>query len=252
VLALIHCDYSVNKVPHFSTRAGLFARDYLSRDDCDRLAIVGADLRNIYKGDAAPKHLFSAAFQVDSPGVAVVCDMPICPYSRFPQSTKWVLFVGGERPPAGLYSEVLPMEKFALARIGESFSIDFGLPGWPGVVNRVTGFSGPATPSGGNVAEKLEIEFVAPLPAKFELAILARGVESGTEETFAAKVGNTARPFVLKGGVDERIVLEFDNPARSNVLSVEASQPAPADSSSSGGSGAKSRLELSKIEIRPL
>jgi hypothetical protein len=253
VLALIHCDYSVNKVPHFSTRAGLFARDYLPTEDHDRLAIVAGDPKNVkYMHDVAPQRLFSAAFQVDSSGVAIVCDLPMCPYSSFPQSTKWVLFVGGEPPPAGLYSEMLPMDKFALARIGDSFSIDFGLPAWPGVVNRTKGFSGPANRGGRNVAEKLEIEFVAPLPAKFEAAILARSRGERADRPFAAKVGDMTLFFNLKDDRDERVVLRFDNPARANVLSVEIPFSQPQESAEVSPDGTRSVLELMKLEIKPL
>jgi phosphoglycerol transferase len=217
-------------------RAGLFAKDYLSKEDRNKLVIIGPYRRT----------LFRAAFHVNSAGASIDTQWPY-DFSRPTPGKEWFLLVGHPIPPDIFFCELLAMDRFTLARIGTSCQIDFNRRIWPAVVRQIRGSFGA-----GRTVDKLGIEFAAPLPVKFELAILARSAESGTEKTFVAKVGNAARPFVLKSGVDERVVLKFDNAARSNILSVEAFQPSLTDSLSSDGGGAMPRFELSKLEIRPL
>ncbi|MDR1708340.1 MAG: glycosyltransferase family 39 protein [Candidatus Accumulibacter sp.] len=244
-------------------RAGIFAKNYLSLDDRNKLVVAGDP----------PMFLFRAAFHIDAPK-SLMCfgDQCIGPGSAFhletpeaykslisrdqslnftvlPPGKEWILFIG-KRVPDGNFSKILPLNGFTLARVSDSYLIDLSKPEWPGIVNQM-GLTYIENRGARNVAGKIEIDFAAPLPARFDLTLLARshGIPSG--KAFVARVGDAAASFGLKGDSDERIVLRFDNPTRSSVLSVEI--PASVrESNEAGRDAAVPGLELMKMEIKPI
>ncbi|MDR1708338.1 MAG: glycosyltransferase family 39 protein [Candidatus Accumulibacter sp.] len=92
--------------PGVGARAGLFARDYLSPNDRDKLLIVGS----------YPRYLYNAAFHVNSAGVSVDSRWPY-DFSKLPAGKEWVLFVDDPVPAGSWFSQVLPMNGFTLARV---------------------------------------------------------------------------------------------------------------------------------------
>jgi phosphoglycerol transferase len=110
-------------VPEVADRAGLFARNYLSGEERDKLVILGSDIQR-------------AAFHVDSPGVVVNWTPGGWKRGAFalPPEKEWILFVGVEPPPGDFFSEAVPMNGFTLARIAGRHPKD--KPAAPGEISR--------------------------------------------------------------------------------------------------------------------
>jgi phosphoglycerol transferase len=245
VSALVHSGRSESIVSSIGDRAGLFVRDYLSEYDRNGVGVVGTDYRNLCK----------ALFHISSPGASMVCHWGTCDLFRFP-SMKWVLFIGDKVRPKDLFSELIPMDGFTLARVSAeaagSYRIDFRRATLPGIVRQIRRLPDSGRDGAKGAADKIEIEFAAALPPRFEVTIQARLLDADAGENFVAKVGNSELPFALKGNSDRRVVLEFDNPARYGVLSLETRRASAAESSGSGGDSAGRRFELTSMEIRPI
>jgi phosphoglycerol transferase len=92
--------------PGIAARAGLFARDYLSKSDREKLLIVGS----------YPRYLYTAAFHVNSAGVSVDSRWPY-DFSKLPAGKEWVLFVDEPVPAGRWFSQALPMNGFTLTRV---------------------------------------------------------------------------------------------------------------------------------------
>jgi phosphoglycerol transferase len=230
--------------PKACDRAGLFARDYLSGNDHDKLVVVGPHHKFIY----------CAAFHIDSPGVSLSLAPQDQPYdfSKLPFDKEWILFIGDQVLSRGIFSEIRPMDGFTLARIARpSYLIDFSKPAWPGIIGQ-KGLSYVEILGARSVADNVEIEFAEPLPERVEVTILARPRGAAAGKAFIAKIGDMESSFMLKDGVDEPVVLEFDNPTRSRMLSIQMPRSPSDESIGTGDDGKNPGLDLLEMKIKPM
>jgi phosphoglycerol transferase len=225
--------------PGVADRAGIFAKNYLSLEDRNKLVVAGF----------RPKFYYPAAFHVNAPGVSMSMLTGNQPpnFTRLPPGKEWILFVG-DQVPTGNFAKVLPMNGFTLAQVAGSHVIDFTKPEWPGIRSQ-KGLTYVENRGAKSVGREIVIEFSEPLPARFDLTILAhaRGAKAG--KVFTARIGDTVLSFGLKDGGGERVVLRFDNPARSKTLTIEI-PPRAEESSVEGRNDSGSGFDLMKLEIK--
>ena len=115
-------------------------------------------------------------------------------------------------------------------------SIEFMLPGMPEQVKAITGVSGVeewGRWSDANLAPAVDIDYVDPLPKRFDLVLRARAYGNNVGEPISVRVGDEER-FVSLGEQDSTVTLRFDNPRGAQKISITRRRR-PSRKSASGG-----------------
>lgn len=106
--------------------------------------------------------------------------------------------------------------------------IMFGLPGLPKQVQKVTGLSF-IEPWGGrwsdaNLLPTVNVQYLEPLPAAFDLTLTARAFGKNSQKPFTLKVGDSTQQITLTNA-DSTLKIHFTNPSQSRT--IEIVPPAP-------------------------
>ncbi|EMJ7586475.1 phosphatidylglycerol--membrane-oligosaccharide glycerophosphotransferase [Serratia marcescens] len=116
-------------------------------------------------------------------------------------------------------------------------SIEFMLPGLPEQVKAITGVSGVeewGRWSDANLAPAVDIDYVDPLPKRFDLVLRARAYGNNVGEPISVRVGDEER-FVSLGEQDSTVTLRFDNPRGAQKISITPPAPTEPRENASGG-----------------
>ena len=119
----------------------------------------------------------------------------------------------------------LRLEDNAIRYHADSFL--FALPGAPESVKQFSGISRPESWgrwSNANLAPAVTIEFVNPLPAKFDLVITARAYGPNAHRPTTVRVGDTQQRLTL-GEQTSTQTLRFDNAYGSSRLTLIPPEP---------------------------
>lgn len=111
------------------------------------------------------------------------------------------------------------------------------LPGLPEQVKAITGVSGVeewGRWSDANLAPAVDIDYVDPLPKRFDLVLRARAYGNNVGEPISVRVGDEER-FVSLGEQDSTVTLRFDNPRGAQKISITPPAPTEPKESASGG-----------------
>lgn len=103
-------------------------------------------------------------------------------------------------------------------------TIDFKKAAWPGVVSKVEGLSGAEPWGTWSEGDKVVIEFTTPLPEKFTVHLTAIAFGPNAEKDFIMHVGDSSNTFKIAGQSEDKAI-EFTNPERSNVLTINVPSP---------------------------
>ncbi len=129
-------------------------------------------------------------------------------------------------------------------------SIEFMLPGLPEQVKAITGVSGVeewGRWSDANLAPAVDIDYVDPLPKRFDLVLRARAYGNNVGEPISVRVGDEER-FVSLGEQDSTVTLRFDNPRGAQKISI--TPPAPTEPKSASGGFTPKKLGIGLVSLK--
>lgn len=84
------------------------------------------------------------------------------------------------------------------------------------------------------LAPAVDIDYVDPLPKRFDLVLRARAYGNNVGEPISVRVGDEER-FVSLGEQDSTVTLRFDNPRGAQKISITPPAPTEPKESASGG-----------------
>ena len=106
-------------------------------------------------------------------------------------------------------------------------SFVFNVAGAPEEVKQFSGISRPelwGRWSNAQLGDEVKIEYKEPLPEKFDLVITAKAFGPNANQPIPVRVGKSEQVLTLANEVTTT-TLHFDNPARSNTLTITPPEP---------------------------
>lgn len=217
-LTVVSSTFYVNKdiwilkhIPDVYDKAGIIARKYLSNDELSNLVVVSSDISGLYR----------TLFYIDNAKAYFQLIPKDTAYdlSSLADKKKWVLLIGDYTLPKDIFFQI-PLNGFTLAHVKKNISMDFRKSEWPNVILRTQGLY-PAESWGTWSTKTVTLEFVNPLPEKFNLYLLANTLGQNVGKEFIAYVGDYSIKFTLSGSPEER-VLTLVNPGKMKLIRIEA------------------------------
>jgi len=228
-------------VPDNFVKAGLFTKQYLSREDSSQIMIIGTDLVGMYK----------TLFLLDTPTGRLqdVSGTDGYDFSRVPDGRKWLLAIG-DIPVHGTNLFKVSMPGFTLIRADGPRIVDFKKSIWPDVV-RARGFSSPETWGTWSSAPVASLEFATPLPQKFRMSFTGHAFGPNVGRQIVVHSGTGSAEFTL-GDTDSEVTLELDNPGRSDELRFTIPSAVSPKQLAMGEDNRLLGIGLSELTITPL
>ncbi|MBV6320424.1 DUF7024 domain-containing protein [Duganella violaceipulchra] len=226
------------------TKAGLFARHYLSREQADGLTVVATEIGGLLRTKFFIENTNVALLEV--PRNATEVD-----WASVPDSTQLVLLVGAYQPPAGarIIARKDDMALFELPPAEPGVHLlRFSRPLSGGYVLRTSGLSGPEPWGSWTDGPEVRIEFAAPLAKRLRLRL--------TGHAFGPNVGREV--VVTLGGQQQRLrwteqtaqtTLEFDTDGAARTLAITIPQPASPTSLGQNGDTRALGIALERISV---
>jgi phosphoglycerol transferase len=219
-------------------KAGLFTKQYLSKEEVSKVVVVGSEIGS----------LFRSLFYLDNPNstLASIPEGSTYDLSNLPTGKEWILVIGNHPLPNNT-SFQLQLNGFTLARVAGTYTIDFKISTWPGIISMTQGLSSAeawGTWSSGNV---VTLEFCTPLPEKFSVHLDAGAFGPNIGKEFVAHVGDSAVGFTLPS-VHAESVLNFSNPRRVRTITIDI--PSPISPKKLGLSADERNLGMALFELR--
>lgn len=134
-----------------------------------------------------------------------------------------------------------------IARAPDTDRPYFKISDWLGVIKAEQGLSFVEPWGVWSQDATVKFEFSMPLPAKFELRLLAHAFGTNAGKEFVVQVGAQERRFTLGTGTEAR-VLELDNPAGDRTLVIRV--PSPVSPKELGMGQDERRLGIGIVEMR--
>ena len=131
--------------------------------------------------------------------------------------------------------------------------IDFKRDQWPGIIDKHSGLFNPPEPWGAwSISCDIKLKFVNPLPAKFDLEIVARAFGPNANRDINVHIGEFKTRFQLPKTFPEfeRVILRIDNPNKLNELVIEIPEPVMPKTLGIGDDDRMIGLGLSSLSIR--
>ena len=244
-LAMIFSNFYLNQevrqhalVNNVFSKAGIFTKQYLARDEITKLVIAGSDAGGMHK----------TLFYLDNPNATVVTIPEDTAYNltSLPVGKEWVLVIGDHPLPDNIFFK-LPMNGFTLARATGTNTINFKKSSWPGVISSVRGLYSTESWGTWSASDVVLLEFNSPLPEKFTMHLVANAFGPNVGKEFVASVGDNLIGFTLSASPEEKVI-EFINPYRLKVIKITI--PSPATPKSLGMSDDERRLGIGLVELR--
>ncbi|GAB2896720.1 hypothetical protein GCM10027046_27750 [Uliginosibacterium flavum] len=220
-------------------KAGLFAKQYLSKDEAAKTVVVGSDAAGVFR----------SLFHLDNPG-ARQKSIPLgagVATGDLPAGMEWVLLVGEHALPE-YFSPAVSMVGFSLLKLPVLHVVDFSSSGWMSQV-RASGLSSGEAWGVWSDSDVVELRFPDPLPKRFELRLVAHAFGPNRDGEFSAIVGGGVRKFRLSDS-DSEIVLAFDNPDGSDSIKIVIPDPISAKDLGMSGDERKLGIGLVKLSYR--
>lgn len=135
----------------------------------------------------------------------------------------WLLVFGDHSllPPS---QHVMNIGDARLVRLASGRSLDFRSSRWLGIVASTRGLSGAEAWGTWSDGPRVVIDFVEPLPDRFEVRLTASAFGPNIGKPFRLKAGKSDFEFVMGNGIDS---YEFviDNPAGATTLEILVPEP---------------------------
>jgi phosphoglycerol transferase len=199
--------------------AGLFARDYLSREETSRLTLVG-------KGAG---ELFKTRFMIDNPAVKLVVlphDSEL-PLAELGGPGDLVMLVGRYRAPQG-FEPLLQRRDFDVLRVPDPAKDDvvqFGQPEHAWGLRYTRGLSGAEPWGRWSEGAQVLLEFQRLPRGPFTLQLDAAAFGPNVGKAFTVRLGAQERQLVLPAQ-HQPVELQFDAPGEARDLVITVPQPA--------------------------
>jgi phosphoglycerol transferase len=208
------------RIPDDYDRAGLFARNYLTRAEHAKVHIVGSDRYKLYRP------LLCLDNPVGSPEIIPVG----APYdaSRLPDTKEWALVIGDHPVPDNVFYKI-SLNGYMLVRLRKPRTLDFRTDSLHGVVSSISGLNAYRSDVGYSTGKEVVIRFCNPLPEQFKLMLKAYAIGPNVGRNFIVSTGSRRQEFSLGASAADKI-LEIVNPDRSNVITLHVPQPAAMES----------------------
>jgi phosphoglycerol transferase len=199
-------------------KAGLFARDYLSHEETDRLTLVGKDAGELFK----------ARFMIDNPKVKLL----VLPHGSEikledlggPRS--YTMLIGDYRAPDQV-QVLLQRRDFDLLHIPDPKEVKmvmFGHPQYEWGLRYSKGLSGAEPWGRWSEGKQVKLEFADAMTTPFALHLEAAAFGPNIDQPFIVRWGSQQRELRL-GPKPSDVVLEFDA-SDARELTIEVPHPA--------------------------
>jgi hypothetical protein len=143
-----------------------------------------------------------------------------------------------------------PMNGLTRERGTGPSTVDLEKSAWPGVISNARGLSLIEAWGTWSSSDAVTLEFSEPLPEKFAVHLVGAAFGPNVGKKFVAHVGDSAVRFKLAGSIasPEKLVLEFSNPKRSNIIKIDV--PSPCSPKELGLGDDERRLGIGFIHLR--
>ncbi|WP_373988822.1 glycosyltransferase family 39 protein [Duganella sp. BuS-21] len=200
-----------------ASKAGLFAHHYLSREQSDRMVIVGSDIAVLHR----------ARFFVENPRtelLSVPANQPM-DWSQVAEDRQWVLAIGQFQPPPdarviGRKDELLLFQKPAKSALGQriGFSQSFGDYG------RIDGLAWPDTWGAWSQEPQVTMEYGRALPKRMTLRFEGRAFGPNIDKDVIVTVG--AQQQVMRiPAANGKATLHFETDGQTRIVTFKIPQP---------------------------
>ena len=143
------------RTPDEYDRAGLFAKNYLTRDEYSKVQIVGSDRYKIYR----------PLLCLDNPAASMEV-IPIgAPYDalRLPEGKDWALVIGDHPVNDDVFHKI-SLNGYTLVRLRKPGTLNFRTDSLHGVVSSISGLTAYGSNVGYSTGKEVVIRFYEPLP----------------------------------------------------------------------------------------
>lgn len=223
-------------------RAGMAARQHVSREEANRLTVVG-------EGSG----LLRALFHIDSPGAEYQDIATGAPFTTDLISPRraWILVVGKRALPPDL-KPVVQTPDYSLFKVDTEHHpfaiIPMAEPTKTGVISAFEGLSHPEGWGRWSSGKEVRLEFAKPLPKALTVLFKASAFGPNIDKDFVMQVGSQRKAFRLAGGPQDRL-LSFDTDGTVTTLTIEVPQPASPDSLGYPGDPRTLGIALNELEL---
>lgn len=219
-------------------KAGIFAKQYLGKEDLSKLVIVGENqsgaLRALFYIDNAQA---SRAFPVEgrSFGLGDVSGDKL-----------WLLVIGNV-PFDESGFEVQRFNGFLMARKITSVDVSFTQGSWPGVVAGAEGLAAPESWGAWSTAETVRLSFSRPIPRNVRLTVDARAFGPNVGSPVSVKAGEQVKEMIF-AETNSEISVEFEG--LNNVSTLVFAIPHPISPKDLGASVDERRLGVGFVSLK--
>lgn len=223
-------------------RAGMAARQHVSREEAKRLTVVG-------EGSG----LLRALFHIDSPGAEYQDIATGAPYTSDLISPRraWVLVVGPRALPADL-KPVLQTPEYALFKVDTMHRpyavIQMAQPAQGGLISSFEGLSHAESWGRWSSGKQVRLQFARPLPKSLTVLIKASAFGPNIDKDFVMQVGTQRKTFRLAGAAQDRL-LSFDTDGAATTLTIDVPQPTSPEALGQPGDPRTLGIALSELEL---
>ena len=230
-------------VPNDDLKASLFVRQQLSQEELSRLVVASA------------KPNLMALFYLDNPQIPLQTISYGSDYSKaqLPIGKDWLLLMGDSQLAPDMlnqtYMNYVSLGYATLFGGHGKYSVDFKKAEWPNLIEKQSGlFNPPESWGAWTTSDKLVLQFIKPLPQKFNLILNARAFGPNIGERFFIQVGNEQIPIVL-GGVFEKQMILINNTLKVSTISISIPKPSSPKLLGLGDDERKLGMALTNLEI---
>lgn len=203
--------------PDPASKAGLFARHYLTRAQTDRLLIVATDIAVLHRSRFFIENPNSEILMLQ-PGQALAWDM-------VPAGRQWVMAIGQLQAPkdarvVASKDDLLLFQTPALDPVGKRFNFNEPITDY----GRIDGLAAYDTWGAWSQEQQVIIEFARPLPKRFTLKFEGRAFGPNAGKDVVVTVG--AQQQVMRmAAADGEAVLRFDTDGQARLITFKIPQP---------------------------
>jgi phosphoglycerol transferase len=226
-------------------RAGIFAHEFLTADQRDKLGIIGTDVSG----------MFRTRFHVDSirQWQRTAPQNEPLDLSGIPSDTAWLLLLGSYQTPPGAVVR-MQTASYSLVELNAMMPkiaiINFG-----DVSNRFlkkwSGLSG-IEPWGRWSSEKIvELELSNPLPKRFKLLLLAEAYGPNAGRDIVVSIGKNEKKIQLTNQKSS-VEMTFENAGEENVIKLTVPHPISPNALNGAADARNLGIGFTKLEIHDL
>lgn len=199
------------------TKAGLFARHFLTRAQTDRMVIAGEVIGGLH----------STRFHIENPNTGLL-EIPAGSqpnWAKLPAQAERVLMIGKYELPEGAQVEH-QLPDIALVRLGARRGriLNFSGPLPKELVRGAAGVTDAQPWGTWTEGEHVTITFAEPLPKRFRLTLVARAFGPNAGETVTIAAGDARQQVVFPGATTVR-KLEFATDGSADTLEFTIPKP---------------------------